>query len=95
MVYWWMKYYEKDIQFFVLLENSGSGGAVAANCKNIFDKIIHFSKKEKSLININKLEKGPFKLLWSVAFLLFIGLVILKSIQNISQGLSIHPFLKS
>ena len=41
----WMKYYEKSFSIVVLLENSGSGGAVAAPiAKNIFDKIIYSTK---------------------------------------------------
>jgi len=41
----WMKYYEKSFSIVVLLENSGSGGAVAAPiAKNIFDKIINSTK---------------------------------------------------
>ena len=37
----WMEYFEKSYSIVVLLENSGSGGAVAAPvAKNIFEKII-------------------------------------------------------
>ena len=40
----WMKYYEKSYSIVVLLENSGSGGSVAAPiAKYIFDKIIDFT----------------------------------------------------
>ena len=49
-----------------------------------------------SLININRLREVPIKLLWSVAFLIFISLVILKSISNhYSDGLVYTPFLNS
>ena len=48
-----------------------------------------------SLININRLREVPIKLLWSVAFLLFISLVILKSISNhYPDGLVYTPFFK-
>ena len=49
-----------------------------------------------SLININKFREVPIKLLWSVAFLLFIGLVILKSISNhYPDGFVYTPFFKT
>ena len=48
-----------------------------------------------SLININKFREVPIKLLWSVVFLLFISLVILKSISNhYPDGFVYTPFLK-
>ena len=41
----WMEYFGRSYSIVVLLENSGSGGAVAAPvAKNIFEKIILFSK---------------------------------------------------
>ena len=43
----WMKYYEKKYSIVVLLENSGSGGAVAAPvAKNIFERIIYFTNSK-------------------------------------------------
>tara|TARA_A100000164_G_scaffold342699_1_gene340401 strand:+ start:288 stop:2045 length:1758 start_codon:yes stop_codon:yes gene_type:complete len=40
----WMKYHDKNYSIVVLLENSGSGGAIAAPiAKNIFDEIIYFA----------------------------------------------------
>ena len=48
----WMKYYGKNYSIVVLLENSGSGGAVAAPiAKNIFDKIINFANIKSNEFN--------------------------------------------
>ena len=69
----WMKYYEKSYSIVVLLENSGSGGAVAAPIAKIFlIRLFIYQIKIMSLINVNNFREVPIKLLWSVAFLLFI-----------------------
>ena len=48
-----------------------------------------------NLISLNNFKEVPVKLLWSVVFLCFIGLVILKSISNHHpEGLVYTPFFK-
>ncbi|GIS04275.1 MAG: hypothetical protein CM15mP106_7220 [Candidatus Neomarinimicrobiota bacterium] len=48
----WMKYYEKNFSIVVLFRKLRFRGAVAPNCKNIFDKIIIYENNNE--FNLNK-----------------------------------------
>ena len=93
----WMSYEKRNYSAVVLLENSGSGGAIAAPvAKKVFD-IISENKSRSQMIGFQfkQNKELPYGVIVAVSFLSILGLLVLYSISEPQIGnLLENPFSK-